>query len=85
MAFPVVDGVEVMMAPPENYHVNFTNPFKDTATINASYWAFGIEFAVALLFLAQRVYTASFILRKWRSDDCQFSPVERKFPNFHRG
>ncbi|WQF85313.1 hypothetical protein CDEST_10327 [Colletotrichum destructivum] len=69
MAFPVVDGVEVMMAPPENYHVNFTNPFKDTATINASYWAFGIEFAVALLFLAQRVYTASFILRKWRSDD----------------
>lgn len=70
MSFPVVDGVEVLVAPPDNYHVNFTHPFKDTATIKSSYWAFGIEFSVAFLFLAQRVYTASFILKKWRIDDC---------------
>lgn len=73
MAFPKVDGVEVLMEPPENYHVDFAHPFKDTATINSSYWAFSIEFFVALLFLGQRVYTASFILRKWRRDDCKSS------------
>ncbi|KAF6824287.1 hypothetical protein CMUS01_10322 [Colletotrichum musicola] len=69
MSFPTVDGVEVLVAPPEGYHVNFTHPFKDTATINSSYWAFGIEFFVAFLFLSQRVYTATFILKRWRIDD----------------
>ncbi|KAF9874988.1 hypothetical protein CkaCkLH20_07682 [Colletotrichum karsti] len=69
MSFPVVDGVEVLVAPPEGYQVNFTHPFKDTATINSSYWAFGIMFSVAFLFLSQRIYTATFILRKWRIDD----------------
>lgn len=71
MAFPVVDGVEVLVQPPEGYHVNFTHPFKDTATINSSYWAFGIEFTVAVFFLGQRIYSALFILRKWRIDDCK--------------
>lgn len=74
MSFPVVDGVQVLVAPPEGYEVNFAHPFKDTATINSSYWAFSIEFFVALLFFSQRVYTASFVLRKWRSDDCKSRP-----------
>ena len=52
MSFPVVNGVEVLVAPPEGYQVNFAHPHKDTATINSSYWAFGIEFTVAVLFLA---------------------------------
>ncbi|OHE96904.1 hypothetical protein CORC01_07871 [Colletotrichum orchidophilum] len=69
MAFPIVNGTEVLVEPPGNYHVNFTHPFKDTATINSSYWAFGIEFSVAFLFLMQRIYTATFIVRRWRSDD----------------
>ncbi|EXF86345.1 hypothetical protein CFIO01_00042 [Colletotrichum fioriniae PJ7] len=69
MSFPTVQGIEVLLEPPENYHVNFTHPFKDTATISSSYWAFGIEFSVALLFLLQRVYTATVIVRQWRTDD----------------
>ncbi|KAK0384648.1 hypothetical protein NLU13_8734 [Sarocladium strictum] len=69
MAFPVVDGVEVLVEPPQGYRVNFANPFRDEATINSSYWAFAIEFTVAVFFLGQRLYTASFITRRWRSDD----------------
>lgn len=70
MSFPTVQGTEVLLEPPKNYHLNFTHPFKDTATISSSYWAFGIEFSVALSFLLQRVYTATVIVRQWRSDDC---------------
>lgn len=80
MSFPVVDGVEVLVPPPDGYQVNFTHPFQDTGTINASYWAFGIEFTIAFLFFAQRVYTSLFILRNWRSDDCTWSQVSRKRP-----
>jgi hypothetical protein len=78
MSFPVVDGVEVLVEPPEGYQVNFTHPHRDEATINSSYWAFGIEFFFAVLFLGQRVYTASFILREWRSDDCKLFQATRK-------
>lgn len=77
MSFPEVNGVEVLIEPPEGYHVNFTHPYKDTVTINSSYWAFGIEYFVALLFLGQRVYTASFVLGKWHRDDCRSSTWRR--------
>ncbi|GKT63921.1 Integral membrane protein [Colletotrichum tofieldiae] len=35
MTFPIFNSVEVKMAPPENYAVNFTHPFRDTEIINA--------------------------------------------------
>ncbi|KAK9416630.1 putative Integral membrane protein [Seiridium unicorne] len=69
MAFPIVNGTEVIMEPPEGYHVDFAHPTYDTSTINSHYWAFGIEFPIATLFLAQRVYTSLFVLRKFRIDD----------------
>ncbi|KAI0128314.1 hypothetical protein BJ170DRAFT_323782 [Xylariales sp. AK1849] len=69
MAFPVVNGTEVLLAPPEGYQVDFAHPTFDTATIQSHYWAFGILFPVAFLFLTQRVYTALFVLRKFRTDD----------------
>ncbi|KAH9883544.1 hypothetical protein F4778DRAFT_766190 [Xylariomycetidae sp. FL2044] len=69
MAFPSVDDTEVLALAPEGYHVNFTHPTYDSLTIRSSYWAFGVEFPIAVLFLAQRVYTSGFILRKFRVDD----------------
>ncbi|MBE3042165.1 hypothetical protein IMZ48_06210, partial [Candidatus Bathyarchaeota archaeon] len=76
MSFPMVDGVEVLMPPPPDrpsYPVNLTHPYEvDTDTINGSYWAFGIEFPFACLFLAQRIYTSLFVTRNWRSDDSRW-------------
>ncbi|KAH7014425.1 uncharacterized protein B0I36DRAFT_369383 [Microdochium trichocladiopsis] len=69
MAFPIIDGTEVLLPPPAGYEVDFANPSRDSATIISTYVAFGIMFPVAVLFLSQRVYTAAFILRKWRIDD----------------
>jgi hypothetical protein len=73
MSFPVIDSVEVGMAPPAGYNVDFANPTVDTATVNASYVAFGIMFPVAFLFLSSRMYTALFVLRKFQIDDCKTS------------
>lgn len=69
MAFLVIDGIEVLLPPPDGYRVNFENPSRDSHTITSSYVAFGTMFPVAFLFLSQRVYTAIFILRKWLIDD----------------
>jgi hypothetical protein len=71
MQIPSVNGVQVLMEAPVGYHVNFANPQKDTATIIASYWAFGIGFLVSVLFLGQSLYTASFIRRAWRIENCK--------------
>ncbi|KAJ1323167.1 alpha-methylacyl-CoA racemase [Microdochium nivale] len=69
MAFPFINGTEVLVAPPDGYQVDFANPARDTSTIEGTYWAFGIMFPVAFLFLSQRIYTGVFILGKWRVDD----------------
>lgn len=71
MSFPVVNGTEVLVAPPDGYQVNFSNPVFDTGTLNGHFWAFGVEFPIAVLFLAQRLYTSKFILRQFRIDDCK--------------
>ena len=71
MAFPIVNGTEVLLPPPEGWTVNFTHPSRDETTKTHVFLAFGIEFPVATLFLAQRVYTSLFILRKFRVDDCK--------------
>ncbi|KAF6525377.1 hypothetical protein HZS61_011730 [Fusarium oxysporum f. sp. conglutinans] len=59
-----VDGVDVWMVSPDGSHVNFTNPQKDTATIIASYCAFGITLIVPV-FLGPCLYTACFIRQQW--------------------
>lgn len=70
-SFPVINGVEVFEEPPAGYEVDFANPQRDWPTINSTYIAFGIEFAVALVFFFQRLYTAIFILHKFLIDDCK--------------
>ncbi|KAK6850174.1 hypothetical protein PG995_014007 [Apiospora arundinis] len=69
MAFPIINGTEVLLPAPEGWTVNFTHPYRDDATKKDVFLAFGIEFPIATLFLAQRIYTSLFILRKWRIDD----------------
>lgn len=69
MSFPVVNGVEVAQEPPAGYQVDFENPHRDWASINSSYVAFGIEFAVAFFFFCQRMYTNIFLLHKFSVDD----------------
>lgn len=70
MAFPIVNGVEVLIPPPEGYVVDFDNPRTDHSSRRAAIWLFALEYAIALLFFGQRVYTNAFLLRKFRIDDC---------------
>jgi hypothetical protein len=65
-----VDGVDVWMVSPDGSHVNFTNPQKDTATIIASYCAFGITLTVPV-FLGPCLYTAYFIRQQWHIEHCK--------------
>ncbi|KAK8100597.1 hypothetical protein PG999_010971 [Apiospora kogelbergensis] len=69
MAFPIVNGTEVLLPPPDGWTVDFTHPYRDEATKTNVFLAFGIEFPIATLFLAQRLYTSLFILRKFLIDD----------------
>ncbi|KAK7408448.1 hypothetical protein QQX98_009375 [Neonectria punicea] len=69
MSFPVVNGVEVSMEPPAGYQVDFDNPQTAATTIKNAYWIFGLEFALATIFLGQRMYTNAVLLRKFLIDD----------------
>lgn len=71
MAFPVINGTEVIIEPPEGYHVDFAHPMYDTFAIHSHYWAFGLEFPVAFFFLLQRMYTSLFVRREFQIDDCK--------------
>ncbi|SPJ80239.1 related to integral membrane protein [Fusarium torulosum] len=72
MGFPMFNGTEYLMSAPAGYEPDFANPYKDTTTINATYWVFGIGFILSLLFFGQRLYTSSFIRSPWKSDDYFF-------------
>lgn len=69
-SYPVVDGVEVLLAPPAGWVVNFTNPTRDSVVEKEIKWAFGVEYVIATLFLLQRMYTALVVVRKFLIDDC---------------
>ena len=71
MSFPIVAGVEVLMKKPDSYDyaLDFDNPRKAESTIRNAYWLFGFEFALAVAFLGQRMYTSAVLLRKFRLDD----------------
>lgn len=69
-SYPVVGGVEVLLAPPAGWVVNFSNPTRDNSVEREIKWAFGIVYPVATLFLFQRLYTSLFVVRKFLIDDC---------------
>lgn len=77
--FPVVDGVEVILAPPAGWVVNFTNPTRNPIVEREIKWAFGIEYPIATLFLIQRLYTSLFLVRKFLIDDCEYSSTFQSY------
>jgi hypothetical protein len=71
MSFPVINGTEVLLAPPDGWVVNFTHPYRNEATKSHVHLAFGLEFPIATLFLIQRLYTSYFVLHKLQIEDCR--------------
>ncbi|RSM07066.1 hypothetical protein CEP52_005374 [Fusarium oligoseptatum] len=61
--FPVVDGVSVLIPPPQGYVVNFGNPKQQCAL--AAYILWGSGTFVATLFFIQYLYVKLWLIRKW--------------------
>ena len=58
-------------SPPPGIKPNFTNPHSDGPILIA----LGAVFlALALLFVAARIYAKSRVLKKWSQDDCRPRP-----------
>ncbi|KAI1337846.1 hypothetical protein F5Y15DRAFT_145931 [Xylariaceae sp. FL0016] len=69
MSFPVTDGVETAVAPPDGWVVDFEHPTTATSIANSAYFITAFELAIATVFLAQRLYTKYFLIRKIQIDD----------------
>lgn len=67
MQLPTVNGVPVIMPPPEGYVVDFENPARNSVT--EAYWLFGVGNFLALLFMMQHLYTKAFIRRRFQIED----------------
>jgi hypothetical protein len=70
MPYPVTNGVTTFLPPPEGYVVNFDNPQKRDALKH--FLIFGFLGSLAIMCLAQRLYTKHFILRGLKVDDGGF-------------
>lgn len=66
--FPVVDGVTVLLPPPEGYEVDFDNPQSHFKTEH--YVIFGLMGPVAFFCLLQRLYSKHFLAAGLQLDDC---------------
>jgi hypothetical protein len=62
-----VDGVTVVMPPPEGYVVDFDNPQRNY--LLANYLAAGFGMTFAFLFLVQRLYVKIVVMRSFGIDD----------------
>lgn len=65
--FPTINGVEVLLAVPNGYVVDFTNPQRNGD--HGAYWAYGIGTLLAVLFLGQRLFTRVFVGTGLQVDD----------------
>ncbi|OAA46675.1 Pth11-like protein [Beauveria brongniartii RCEF 3172] len=66
-SFPVVNGVTVLMAPPDGVTPDFDNPRQNRWLQH--YLAFGIGGPLALAFLCQRYYTKLYLSKGLQIDD----------------
>ena len=64
---PTVNGVPVVMLPPEGYIVDFDNPQRNSVT--EAYWIFGVGNFLCLLFMLQRVYVRAVVQRRAQLED----------------
>ena len=62
-----VDGVVTIIPPPEGYVVDFANPERRLMT--EMYTLFIVENILALIFLAQRLYTKIRLMKQFQIDD----------------
>lgn len=72
--FPKIGDVPVWTEPPDGYHVNFTNPHKDTALLYASSGD-SISCLVSFLLMGIHFYVASFVTKNLSSRHCKSSLV----------
>jgi hypothetical protein len=68
-----INGVTVVMPPPEGYVVDFDNPQR-TGT-PAVYFIAGFGGALSLIFFVQRLYVKLFLAGGLQLDDCMFRAV----------
>jgi hypothetical protein len=68
-----INGVSVIMPPPEGYVVDFDNPQR-TGT-PAVYFIAGFGGALSLIFFVQRLYVKLFLAGGLQLDDCMFRAV----------
>jgi hypothetical protein len=59
----VIDGVAVLIPPPEGYEVNFDNPQRNSHI--AMYVVFGVGMVVAHAFLGQYMYVKLWLRRQF--------------------
>ena len=62
-----VNGVITAIPPPDAYAVNFANPQRRLVT--EAYVIFTVENILALMFLAQRLYTKIRLMKQFQIDD----------------
>jgi hypothetical protein len=69
----MVNGVPVIMPPPEGYVVDFDNPQRNSVT--EAYWLCGVGNFFCLLFMLQRVYVRAVVQRRvhWEDGELPFS------------
>lgn len=66
----VINGVPVLLPPPEGYEVDFDNPQRQA--VPEAYWIGGVSIILSLLFVAQRLYTKFVLIKKIQADDGTF-------------
>jgi hypothetical protein len=67
-AMALVNGVMVALEPPQDYHVDLDNPQR--RGVPEIYVVTAVFAFLNVLFMAQRMYTKFFIVKKCNSDDC---------------
>ena len=71
----LVNGVPVVMPPPEGYIVDFDNPQRNSVT--EAYWLFGAGNFLCLLFMLQRAYVRLAVQRRLLLEDGMCSILSR--------
>lgn len=66
---PVVNGVPVLLPPPDGYVVDFDNPQR--RSVKASYIVASIGMVISTFFMLQRLYVKSVLRNNLGVDDCR--------------